>query len=356
MTIPKFDEKELKPIGEIPGFFGPGTPIFDSPVSMKENFKKAVLEKKPVFQLYGCEMQMTTPLVIPDSGCRALAIEARKQDPATFGGKDMFDTDWVYVQVAGGSMVEPGKPRLEDANDWKDEIKMPDVDSWDWEGWWEANKEWIDPARCYQPCIFTGWYERLISFMDFEGAAVALIDDEQKEAVLELYDAITDVYIKIMENFLKYVNVEAVCVHDDWGSQRAPFFSCDTAIEMMIPAMKKFTDFCHEKGMICEIHSCGMNEMLVPAYIAGGWDMWSPQPMNDTKKLFELYGDKIVIGVNDIPVVAPDATEEEQRAAAKEFVETYCIPGKVCTLGFGMNVTPIMREEIYKLSRIAYAE
>ena len=38
MTNPKFDEKELKIVGEVPGFFPgvPATPLYDYPVTRKE--------------------------------------------------------------------------------------------------------------------------------------------------------------------------------------------------------------------------------------------------------------------------------------------------------------------------------
>ena len=46
----------------------------------------------------------------------------------------MFGVNWIFDEAANGSMVVPGSPILEDANDWKEVIKFPDVDSWDWEG------------------------------------------------------------------------------------------------------------------------------------------------------------------------------------------------------------------------------
>ncbi|MBQ3165842.1 MAG: hypothetical protein IJC01_00740, partial [Clostridia bacterium] len=102
--------------------------------------------------------------------------------------------------------------------------------------------------------------------------------------------------------------------HDDWGSQRAPFFSLDTCMEMIVPHIKKIVDFCHSKGLWFQQHSCGKNEMLVPAYIAAGVDLWCPQPMNDIVKLVKEYGDKLLFGWS--PVAIPE------EAPCKLFIAT----------------------------------
>ena len=92
--------------------------------------------------------------------------------------------------------------------------------------------------------------------------------------------------------------------------------------------------------------------------IEAGWDAWSPQPMNDTQKIYEEYGDQIVISVIPDAFDPETATEEEQRAAAAKFVEKYCKKGKTATLGFGARamMTPVFREELYKLSRMNYCD
>jgi hypothetical protein len=45
------------------------------------------------------------------------------------------------------------------------------------------------------------------------------------------------------------------------------------------------------------------------------WDSWSGQPMNDTEKAYELYGDKILIGV--IPKTL-DASATERSSARRQ--------------------------------------
>ncbi|MDO4515137.1 MAG: methyltransferase, partial [Lachnospiraceae bacterium] len=74
--------------------------------------------------------------------------------------------------------------------------------------------------------------------------------------------------------------------------------------------------------LIFQLHSCGCNELLVPAMIEAGVDIWCGQPMNNKKMLYEKYGKDIILGV-ELPPVSEDADDETIEAAAKAFVEEY---------------------------------
>lgn len=356
MAHPKFDEKELKIISEIPNRFGgPPTPIYDFPVTPKEAYI-AALKKDPIWQVTNLETRFVTPKANPDNVARAFVFEDTPMPNEEGGGKDMFGIEWVYVPVAGGSMVKPGKPFLNDANEWEEKLVWPDLDSWDWEA--SAKNITLKSNVFNNVWIMNGWYERLISFMDFDNAIVALIDDDQKDAVIALFDKLSDLYIKMIDKHLEYFpNINGFTIHDDWGAQKDTFFSPATAMEMIVPAMKKVTDYLHSKGLYADLHSCGMLEKQVPSIIAAGWDTWTPQAMNDTHMIYEKYGDKIMIGVIPKPF-APDASEEEQRAAARAFVEKFCQPGKSCSISlYGATVlTQAFREELYIQSRIKYSK
>jgi len=358
MTIPKFDPKELNVVGELPGFFGaPPTPLYDFPVSRKDAYL-ATMKREPIWQITTVESGLFTPMMYPDNVARAFVFESNPLEPEKFGGKDMFGIDWVFVPVAGGSMVKPGTPFLKDANEWYQKLVWPDIDSWDWEGSAKANEAYLNNGTAVMHWIMNGYYERLISFMDFDGAIVAMIDDDQKDAVKDLYEKLTDLYIKIVDKFIDHFHAEYFCVHDDWGSQKAPFFSPATAKEMLVPAMKRLTDHIHARGCYADFHSCGHLEIQVPNMIAAGWDSWSGMPMNDTQMLYEQYGDQIIIGVIPDQFDPLTTSEEQQRAEAAKYVEKFCKSGKPSLISFyGAGVlTPAYREELYKLSRIKCSE
>ena len=344
-----FTSSELEIIDTIPGIgTRPGTPIRNTPVTPRENVIALYYEKKPFWMPYSGEKRSLSSDIYSNKLGRG-----RQQDIT-----DAFGIEWEYVPSAGGSIVRPGDPLLDDANNWKEVIKIPDINEWDWEG--EAKTVTLDPRFSHESSLINGyWFERLISFMDFMEAAVALIDEEQEDAIKELFQATTDLACRVVDKLCEcYPLMDFINVHDDWGSQAAPFFSEEVAYELFVPYMKQLTDHIHSRGRKATLHSCGHNEDRVQCYIDGGFDMWAPQTMNNIKKLYDEYGDKIILGVWPDPFDPETTTEDEQRRFAREFVDYYCQPGKPAVLSHygSWAMTPAFSEEMYEYSRKKYLE
>lgn len=355
-----FSEAELSTDSFYPPMF-PGFPLqkkYKTPVTPKENYRMFYRREVPYWIPTVADMLMLASRVDPDNLARCTIVEANMLKPEEMvGGKDKFGVEWVYVEVAGGALVKPGNPILSSANEWPEKIKFPDVDSWDWEGCAKANASYIDPERFLSVTILSGFFERLISFMDFENAAVALIDEEQKDSVHSLFSALADLYIKMIDKYIEYFNIDIIQLHDDWGSQRASFFSLNTAMEMIVPYIKRVVDHAHEKGVFYDQHSCGKNDKLVPAYIAAGIDSWNGQDINDKKRLYEQYSDKLIFGIEpDLPSnpdFSPvDLSEEEVIAGAKRFVDGFGpnFPERPVLGGFFMGPS-IYGDTLYSESR-----
>ena len=360
MTIPAFDPKELNVVGQTFSMYGP-VPLYDFPVTQKEAYMSLMKDRKPIWQLTGIENHIFTPRIIPDNVARAFCFEAQPFDANTEGGgKDMFGVEWEYVPAVGGSMVRPGKPMIEDMNDWEKILVWPDINSWDWEGSSKLNKEMLDKStNNVQIWIQNGWFERIISFMEFENAALALIDEDQQDAVKAFFDKLSDLYIAMIDKYVEYFpQVNSFFLHDDWGAQKETFFSPSVVEEMIVPYMRKVTDHIHKLGRIAELHSCGQILRQVPNMIAAGWDTWNPQIMNDTDKIYQDYGDKIIVGVVPEQFDPEKTTEEEQRKLAREFAAKYCNPDKPCMVNYYAVacLTPAYREELYKESRIRFGK
>ena len=182
-----YSEDELKIVGD---FISTGAPVprYNTPVTPKENVDCWVKGEKPLWFPTTNDFVFITPRIIADNVARGFAFECLPPLTAEeSGGMDMFGTEWVFVPQVGGSMVKPGNPRLADVNDWRKVITIPDPDTFDWEGSAKINASLRDCGRSFQGMLLTGMFERLISFMDFEGAALALIDEEQQDAVHELF-------------------------------------------------------------------------------------------------------------------------------------------------------------------------
>ncbi|MDR3148451.1 MAG: methyltransferase [Oscillospiraceae bacterium] len=339
-----FSKQELQAIDTISGFMGrPGLPIFNTPLTPRENFNAFYWEKKPWW------------LPSPSEG--SMLIDSMYDDKLGRGGPngttDEFGIEWEYIASAGGSIVRPGEPFISDANEIADKIKFPDLDKWDWEG--NAAKAKIDPRIFTVFTLVNGFgFERLISFMDFAPAAMALLDEDQEDAVKKFLQEIAEFACKVVDKYCEYFpSLDGFDIHDDWGAQRAPFFSEQIAYDFFVPNMRLLTDHIHSKGKIATLHSCGHVEERVKCFIDGGFDGWVPQAMNDTKRLFDEVGDKIAIAVIPEKYDPASTSEEKQREYGTAFAKHYTQPGKLATISYygAEMVTPAFQEAMYETSR-----
>lgn len=245
---------------------------------------------------------------------------------------------------------------MDDVNNWKEIIKFPVIESFNWEEQSRISKDYLNNTKLPNiATILNGYYERLISFMEFENAAIAMVDEDQEDALHELFDALTDLYCRLIDKYVQYFNLQGVQIHDDWGSQRAPFFSIETIRKMLVPHMKQFVDHVHSKGLFVELHSCGKNDMIAEAIVECGFDTWTPQAMNDVSELYKKYGKEIVLGVS-LPAVASDSTAEEITKAAQSFVDEYVHKDAPVLIGFYSEMDDRLLQEVYRLSRIRLSQ
>ncbi len=328
-----------------------GVPVLNTPITPRENCLMFLRGEEPLWMPFFSDTLSLTPAVDPDNVARGFVFDATGFNPVeSGGGPDKFGVIWEYVPSVGGSMVRPGSPKVPDITEWEEYITFPDIDSWDWAGSAEKNRKLIEQDIFLRgTTILTGLFERLISFCDMDEALIAMVDEDEQEAVHRLFSRLADFYPKLIRKFREYYNIDIVTFHDDWGSQRAPLLSLDTVREMIVPYLRKISDAAHEMGIYFELHSCGKNEMLVPAMIEAGVDMWNGQPMNDKKMLAEKYGDQIIIGA-DLPALPEGASDQEIREACQSFIDTF---NSYRTYGGRARGVPGAREILYEYSRIA---
>ena len=368
--VPKFDPKELTPA---PGAsFSRPVERFSFPLSQFEANEKAY-KGEPWWQMQqAIDTHPFMPDIIPDNIARGFVFEANmaKYAPNEMkGGPDMFGIEWEYIPTVSGSMVRPGVPFLEDIEDWEEKIVWPDVDSWDWEGCAERNKDFLKPDHFNQFWFFSGYYERLISMMEFEGALMTITDEDCQPFVHAFFDKLTDLYIDIFKHLLDYLpTLNAVFFHDDWGGQLDTFFPPSVVEEMIVPYMKRCTDYLHSRGVWCELHSCGAIYKQIPNIIKAGWDMWSPQLMNDCYKMYDDYGDQLIIATypqnipEEIMALGSEAAmkeafaalpEEQQRQIAYDYIHRVYRKDRQSFYAFYAAhwLTQAFKEVIYEESR-----
>ncbi|MGI6007010.1 MAG: uroporphyrinogen decarboxylase family protein [Ruminococcus sp.] len=336
----------------------PPEPLFNHPITPRENLKRKLSGENPCWLPYTgwcfCDVNNFRPRFIPDNYATHLIFDG--EEPIAYDSltqRGWFNLDWVYVPAVGGATVKPGNPLITDMNDWEKLIEWPDLDALDWKEMGEKNKEYLNTPQFNELGILDGFWERLMSLMDVSGAAMALIDEDQQDAVKAFFDKYADFLIDYIRRTKAVCNLDGVLIHDDWGTQNGPFFSLETAREMLVPYIKRVVDYIHSEGMYYEQHSCGNCTKLVSAFIETGIDFWNPQPMNDTAAILELCrGTHLHISIDSDPI-PENASADEIRQIARNFVDTYKNENVLFT-----SLTPneIFLQELYQYSRQAYAE
>lgn len=309
-----------------------------SMLTPRENFVRFLKKENYEWIPSSADMLRIMPAAIPGFVARGLVFQ---QNPYTgqFGGKDLFGVDWYYDAPARGSMEKA--PLLSDPDDlenWEEHVHFTDLSSLDWEGCAAENAEYLKTDKIIYTTIYSGFFERLISFVGFENAAMALIDEDQQPAVHRLFSALADYYIELIGYFHRYFNVELVALHDDWGTQISTMFSVETHTEMILPYIKRVVDGAHAIGVYFEQHSCGKIEKLVPNIIASGADTWRGQNINDKKMLVDTYGDSFLFGVDLAPTGSTSLSDEDGRTMLSKIFEQY--KGKNVWYGFTRQLGP----------------
>lgn len=284
------------------------------------------------------DLQRFTPFEHPDNRARGLVRQQLPVDESQFGGRDWLGVDWYFDPRSGGSMEKA--PLLDDFNDWEELVQFPDVESFDWKGCARRHAEYLDTDKMISSTIFSGFFERMISLAGFENASMALIDEDQEDAVRALFDQLADHYIEYAKCMHKYFGAEHFVLHDDWGSQKAPLFSKKVHDSLILPYIKKVVDGIHADGCVYEQHSCGMIETLIPGLIETGADTWCGQDVNDKDKLIGQYGDRFKFCVEACFTRA--MTDAELERLADDFAEKYS--DKKVWLYIGRFATPAQKE------------
>lgn len=120
-----------------------------------------------------------------------------------------------------GPMVTKGTRRLEDIEDWRETLPMPDCESWPWEesaardtaGWDRKNK-------ISSVIMINGLFEQLHSLTGFEDALCFLLTAE--DAVCDFLDALADFRIRQIQLIAKYYKPDKIQFHDDYGRPEIP--------------------------------------------------------------------------------------------------------------------------------------
>ena len=248
-------------------------------ITAKENYLRTIFHQNPEWVPFMNEAVIT---VLPPICER----------PAE-SGFDVFGTKWIFVPEAeGGTYPAQGNYVITDIENWKTQLRIPDVSQFDWTAAKEKAAA-IDRSRyLVSGFIEMGIFERIYLLMGMEEALVAFCTNE-----LELYDlagAIADYKIQFLTKYHETVNMDLLWYGDDWGTQSNLFIPPQTWQKIIKPHTKRIYDCAKSLGIIINQHSCGKIETILPDIVEMGADIWNPcQPCNDLKLMKHKYGDRI---------------------------------------------------------------
>lgn len=314
--------------------------FFNTPITSKENLMRLYAGKTPMWIPFTGEEVVLKPDCDPE-------VVARSHPE---GGIDGWGVPWVFEPNIGGAISLGGNPIIKDLDHWEDYTSAPNPDEWDWEGCVERQGSRREDDRVFMLTTSSCMFERLIALMDFENAAMALIDDDSKEALHRLLRANTDARKKYYTKMKEYFNPDLVNFNDDWGAQKAEFFSVDTAKEMLVPYVKEIVEHVHSLGLPIELHCCGFVEHFVPLFIEEGFDSWGGQPINDKFKLKKQYGDKLIF--SQTIALPKDYTDEELTDKVEEYMREFGFDNRV--LMTGPITDKRLHRALYEASRRNY--
>lgn len=208
--------------------------------------------------------------------------------------EDWFGVKYVYESKGGASLPDPHLPPVvTDLEKWREQIKFPDLDNWDWEKAVELDKvnEIDRENNALSVLIQCGIWERCHSLLGMQEALEALITDE--DLMGELISAVAEYKLKLFTYIIKYYKPDIIRQHDDWGTQKSMQMSPKLWRKLIKPHVARLAELCHQNGVAYEQHSCGLIQEIVPDFVEIGIDSWQGMHINDVPKLKQITNGKL---------------------------------------------------------------
>ena len=277
-------------------------PVFDTPVSARENFRNAALRNDPkwvpvsysdIQSLLTNEMADEKPAEGSRPGIQ-LGPRFTEIPQYDYTFLDPFGNSWSWVKQAGGAMLTPGTQLLGDIRDWEKVIKFPVFDDWNFKETAERfMREAYDPDKVMHINVGQGLTEMLVAFLGgYEDGMTALAIEP--EACADFFERFATFIIDFFEFLDGLYPIDFITYHDDWGTERDTFFSEKMMEELVYGPTKRIVDHIKGKGKVFELHTCGKIERFMPYMCDLGIDLLQIQRRaNDMPMLKKKYGDRI---------------------------------------------------------------
>ncbi len=278
-------------------------------MTLKDNVLQAIRHKETLW----------TPNVLTDVDIAVQStVSERYEGKET--GTDEFGVQYTFVPETNTPIVTPGTYVLDDITNWRNKVKIPNVDDYDWERGAERDTAGWDRKNKFSVVVlYNGPFERLHALMGFEEALMALLTEP--ESVNGFFETFEQYRICLIQKIKQYYNPDAIMLFDDYGTNTSMMMSPDIWRMVIKPHIKTLIDAVHDCGMFYILHSCGYIKPIFGDFVEMGADVVHPmQYANRVRELKDQYQDKITFtgGFNALEILDnPESTEEEIRAEVR---------------------------------------
>jgi hypothetical protein len=272
------------------------TPRFETPITMKENFRRVAARDNPVWVTNGTtEIATVGANDIINHHVRGMQVHTDflRRSEVDYDFKDWFNTDWQMVVKAGGAMLKPGTQLLDDITKWESKVEFPNLDEWGLEEKAAAYLATYDDEKVLNYDIGRGLTERLVSLMGgyTEGMmAMAL----EPDAVRDFFNRYADFVVELFDRVNSLYPLDMITYHDDWGTERDTFFSSAMFEDLVQVQTARIIAHVRSKNVAFQMHSCGNVTRFIP-YVAemGAEFLQIQRRAVDMPKIKRELGDKI---------------------------------------------------------------
>jgi uroporphyrinogen decarboxylase len=170
-------------------------------------------------------------------------------------------------------------------------------------------------------------FEKAWSLRGMENVLIDMIDEP--EFINELFDAITDYELKLIDYILKY-DIDGFLFGDDWGQQKGLIMGPVNWRKYIKPRMKIMFEKVKNAGKTVLLHSCGDISQILPDLIDIGLDVYQTfQPeIYNIKAAKEEFGKYLSFwGAISTQKLLPFASPEEIKRVIKDTISVLGIGG-----------------------------
>jgi hypothetical protein len=213
-------------------------------------------------------------------------------------GYDVFGVHWTRAIPA--SHKTPGqKPIVSDIGKWREEVRIPIVDRFDWDYVREQAKRVDRENKLIVTTLAIGIFERSTTFSDYEDCLVSILTEPEEYS--DMLSVLADYKIEVIKRMYETGHPDVINLHDDWGTATSTWLNPELWREVIKPHTARIYAAVNDLGMMVSQHSCGKVTPFIEDMIEMGATIWEGQgDINDMDAINDMYGSRIRLNTSNL--------------------------------------------------------